>query len=323
MMRSTVNELLIDTIKNNLPKSQKPVSFVKDILNLSRESAYRRIRNEISFTFEEIATIALHLGFSLDELIGQTQQNRFFLDMPVKNSEDPVNIYCDILSSSLDIYKKMQSDKIHTYLVINQLPFAFYLPFENLAKFHYYRWIHQTQNTPLNFHFSEFNLPPEIIAIHKMYKYNITKIKYLFVILCPNIFQSLIKEISYFYRRMLISENEIELLQKELFCGIDDLEKSIHVGINENGTNIDLYLSSLTITSSSIMYRHDQKTICQLQTYLSPIITHDQEVCRNNKNMMKLMLKYATLISNSNEIQRADFFHKQREYIKDIRNNTL
>jgi hypothetical protein len=54
-----------------IPKSIKPRDYLMKKLSISKESAYRRMRNKVPFTFEEVVTISLDLGFSLDEIAGK------------------------------------------------------------------------------------------------------------------------------------------------------------------------------------------------------------------------------------------------------------
>lgn len=323
-MKTTLNETLISKIDIYLPNNTKRIPFLMDLLNLSRESVYRRIRNEIPFTFEEITDISLKLGFSVDEVIGQNSKNRILFDTPISESSDPSAIYSSILDNSSDIYKRMQKDhKLHTIFTTNYLPLNFCIQFDELAKFHYYKWIHQTQDVPLNFYRSEFIIPSQISTIHKQYRYAVSKVNSMIVILCPNTIITSIKEIIYFYKRRLITRDEFLLLQNDLNLLIENLEISTQKGINENGTKIRLFYSTLNITSNCTWFNNGNETGVQLWLGSEPVNIYNRMISKKQQNWMESLLKYCTLISQSNEIQRSDFFNQQYEYIRNMENLSL
>lgn len=324
-MKTSLNEMLISVIEKSLPSEKKIVSYLMNLLNLSRESAYRRIRNDIPFTFKEIIAISLDLGFSIDEMIGQNIQDRIFIDVPVSKSIDPVENYTEMLEASISLYKKLSehSDSSLIY-ALNQPIFSSFMNLELLQKFHFYRWKDRMQDMPLGFYFSDFELPSQITAIHKKYRYYFTKLNNMTLILCPNTTHSVVREINYFYRRMLISKEELMKLQNEMLRSIDVFEKETQKGISENGIKLDIYVSRLHIPSNSIWSKYNNgKSAVQFFNNIFPATIYDSRISNNHKKWIDCLLKYSTLISQSNEIQRSEFFNKQREYVNTIENFNL
>ena len=69
MKNAVVNEL-ISTMREVTPKEGNLANVLMDILCMSKEAIYRRLRGEVAFTFSEVAIIAGELGISLDKIIG-------------------------------------------------------------------------------------------------------------------------------------------------------------------------------------------------------------------------------------------------------------
>ncbi|MCD8166453.1 MAG: hypothetical protein LUE93_10240 [Bacteroides sp.] len=61
-------DLLIHEIKQKIPERGKLTSRLMDILGLEKEAIYRRMRNDVYFSFAEIAKIAKELNISLDNI---------------------------------------------------------------------------------------------------------------------------------------------------------------------------------------------------------------------------------------------------------------
>src|ERR1043166_6650675 len=61
-------------LKNKLPAHLSLVDEVAELLNISIDSAYRRIRGENTLRFDEIQLLAKHFSVSLDQFL-QLQQD--------------------------------------------------------------------------------------------------------------------------------------------------------------------------------------------------------------------------------------------------------
>ena len=73
-----LQQSFFQTIKNSLPAHLSLVDEVATILNISNDSAYRRIRNEKSISFEEIKILAAHFKISVDHILNlQTDTGSF------------------------------------------------------------------------------------------------------------------------------------------------------------------------------------------------------------------------------------------------------
>ena len=70
-MNSELNKKLVAIILKNISENKKPVTYLVNALNISRESAYRRIRGDIPFTVQELVTLAADLKFSIDVIFEQ------------------------------------------------------------------------------------------------------------------------------------------------------------------------------------------------------------------------------------------------------------
>ena len=62
MKKAVVNEL-ISTMREVTPKEGNLANILMDILCMSKEAIYRRLRGEVAFTFSEVAIIAGQLGY--------------------------------------------------------------------------------------------------------------------------------------------------------------------------------------------------------------------------------------------------------------------
>ena len=74
-MTMNLNKIVLTKILDIMPENLKPVTLLMDVLDIGKESAYRRLRGEKPFSMEEIYKLSLVLNFSLDEIISNDKSD--------------------------------------------------------------------------------------------------------------------------------------------------------------------------------------------------------------------------------------------------------
>ena len=315
-LRSTIATKIL----SNIPPRIKPIEYLMKSLNISRESVYRRIRGDISFTLEEIAKLSVDLGFSIDELIIEDMHSRIFFDIHTNNMQDPSDIYITIMSQyfqcAFDISQKKYLESIQ---IINQISPGFIIFFDYLLKFSYYRWMHQHQESSLKYFYSDVVMPKKLISMQQDAIESFKKGQNNTIILDPDLFMNLIRAVQYYYKRKLITDDEFIEIKKDLLGLIDMLESIAQTGIYGSEAKYNIYLSSLNIEACSRYIKcEDHVRSLFYVNSMEPVIITDSNLCAMHKKWLDSMRKYATLITQSNEILQVRYFNKQRSHIMKI-----
>lgn len=323
-MNSNLNEAVLAKILNLIPENIKPVNFFMDILDLGKESAYRRLRGDKSLSFEEIYKLSAELGFSLDELI-DNNTNCFLFNYvgsyeqnPEKNLLDFLYYYEDFLTRSA---KAENSEIICT---MNHILNTMLVGNESLFKFVYYRWMHQIKEVPLDYFYSDLMIPEETKELCARITLLSQKLKKVSFIFDDDIYLNMLKEIQYFYRRNLINKEELELLKKEYLNYISYMGDIIKKGMDSYGTKFEFYLSVFKINSTtSYVVWDDNEESSFWHYYGYPIFTRNKKVTGRHKFWIDSLKKYSTLISRSNEFLQAEFINKQRSYVNILSEHSI
>jgi len=307
-------------ILNNIPANARPIEYLMRSLNISRESVYRRLRGDISFTFEEIAKLFVDLGFSIDELIIKDTPSRVFFDLHANEMEDPSNAYVMIMEQyfqcALDLSNRKYFESIQ---VVNQVSPGFIIFFNHLLKFSYYRWMHQHQETSLKYFYSDVVIPDKLLRLQRATLESLTKVQNNTIILDPDLFPNLIREVRYYYKRRLISDDDFSEIKKDLLGLVDLLEDIARTGFHGSDAKYNIYLSSLNIESCSRYIKsEDEVKSMFFVNSMEPIVILNPYVCKMHKRWLDSMRKYATLITQSNEILQVRYFNKQRALIEEL-----
>jgi hypothetical protein len=317
------NEFLTSKILDNIPQSIKSINYLIDKLNISRESAYRRLRGDIPYSFEEITNLSLDLGFSVDEVIGMSNGKRIFFDLQTDRSANPEESFLAMFveySKFVDIAK--MAENVEIFISNNRINLFLLAKYDFLFKLYYYKWIHQTSCVSINKSFSEITVPEEIMSIRNEFLPKLINFTRANFIIDRDIFLTLVREIQYYYNRKLISDVEIILLKQELLELLNSMELLMQLGINENGSTYNFYLSLLDVETNTINISYDNNMASLYWLYsANAVVIKNQEICFMHKKWLESLKKYSVLITQSNEILQAEFLNKQREYIENINND--
>ncbi|MDR3140739.1 MAG: hypothetical protein LBU37_03305 [Tannerellaceae bacterium] len=322
MMNRPLNSIVVDTIIKYIPDYQNPVEYIMDILDLGKDSIYRRINGKIPFTFEELAKLSKRLNFSLDVIL-KDEDNLNASIMGELEKFSPKDILINKLQVFYNLKKSFMSD-INSFKSIasfNKL-YIFLIPkYENLFKYYYYRWIYQIDDLSILFSFSELKVPGELIELQKklnqvMYVNNETN-----YIMCPNALSNTVRDIQYFYKRELITKEELILLKEELLEMMRNLESTLKIARNEYDSLTNIFVSTVSI-DSSILYIEHKETKMAVNWYnqICPIFEYDLRKILEYKIWLDSLKKFSTLISRSNYEYTAIFIKKQIKIIESMDN---
>jgi len=314
-MELEMNKKLVTTILKQIPKNEKPVLYLVNALNISRESAYRRIRGDIPFTIQELVALATNLDFSIDAVFEQEKQNHSFFDF-TRLEKNSTNYFVLMLDKYMELLEKINlATKLEMTMSFNVFPPPFYVAFANLFKFMYYKWVYQEKEFQRGKSYSELLLPDEVVVFQKRMRGNLFQGKEMVIILDMNIFLNLIKEIQYYYHRKLLTSEELLLLKEDMLGLIEQYEKIAQTG-SFGAVRIQLYLSLLCVNSNTIYYKYDEKVEPFFWIFtINPVIIQNAKFASMQLKWLNSLKRQSTLISQSNEIMQSDFFYQQREYI--------
>ena len=321
-MNNQTQNNLIKVIRQKVPKEKNLAVYLADKLALGRESVYRRLRGEIYFTFEEIATLSLDLGFSIDNIIGAKKSENALFNIHMLQNSNFLDIYANKMKVYGQMFREMGNHpNTKARISVNTLPYYLHIKQENLSRFCIYKWLHQSQKIGINDKFAAFELPEEILETHNCFYEDIQLIRDITIIMDGNIFWSAAKDIQYFFKRGLLSNEDVQVLQKELLNIIDELEETATEGVSKNGAKALIYISSVDLEASYLHLEDDERQFAQVRVFsISAIDSENQGLCNIQKEWIESLKKYSVLITQSGEIQRFEYISRQREIINNICN---
>lgn len=324
IMNDKLNERLISAMREELPDNSNLAQFLMEILSLGKEAVYRRLRGEVVFTFEDVARISRKLGVSLDKVVCESK---------VFDEDKWVFVNTSTLSSSLSTkYIEQYKKKLKTLSeIINdinkpkavfrnatcQIPFFLLIPYKTLITFCHYKRAYLIEGTNPKFRLSDLSIPQELYdAERSLYKISSNIPKQL-LILDRRCFLVMVEDINYFYQRNLISAEERLQLKNELSATLLQLEKIAATGKYNENVEVSLYLCDVNLASSYAHFEANNYQVAMQLIYLVDLlIFYAPKVCQIQKEWIESLKRYSTLISETGEVPRLNFFETQREILE-------
>ena len=319
-MKNQIRDNLIATIKEKIPSGVNLTNYLSDTLNIGRESAYRRIRGDINFTFEEVVTLSQNLKFSVDNIIGVNRNENALFNIHMLQNLDYIDIYVNKIQEYGRLFRETSMQyETRARISINTLPYYFHIGYELLSKLRIYKWLYQNQKISPNVKFADLVLPTKVMEAHRTFYQDIQKVHHVTIIMDHDVFWSVARDIEYFFKRGLITDQDMQLLKKELHTLIDEMEQIATHGTTKGGSKVEMYVSAVVLEASYLHFEYGDNQFAQVRIYsISAIDSYDKGLCQIQKDWMESQKKYSVLVSESGEMQRFEYMNKQREYIEQI-----
>ena len=132
-------------------------------------------------------------------------------------------------------------------------------------------------------------------------------------------FHYLVNDIKYFASIHLITDEEVTNLQADLLQLLDDLEAIASKGKFDTGKDVHIYISNINFEATYSYVETSNLQLSLIRIFsINSITSRDKDMCKSMKEWVQSLRKFSTMISESGEMQRIQFFKKQREIVENM-----
>lgn len=321
MDTDALNKKFIEATKNKIGKGENIANIISDVLPLGKEAIYRRLRGDVVFTFSEIVTLSKHLGISIDNVAGSVfNENVLFELKSISFCDVGVKDYY-MLEQLLSLVKLIAADPNSKLLYSSNMftPFTF-VTHKNLSKLITYKTLCQTKERSQIIPFRDWQDPPRLDNLRKEIIYAFRSISDISYILDSIIFQSLVNDIKYLYNAHFITAEDVQHLKDDLFVFLTGLEYIAVMGVSQmTKKKASIYVSNTNFQATYCHMSGNTLSAGLISTFGPTfLMSTEEQAVERMRVWIQSLKKVSTLISESGEIQRKEFFDKQREIINKL-----
>ena len=319
-MNDQLYQALIAEIRKMFSKKSVMIDTLADILRIEKGAVYRRIRQEVPFTFHEIAVIAKYMNISLDSLVGIEGAKTIPFQLRFPNFVSPqdedyttLNLYIKLLHS----ITRLENSEIAS--VSNVLPHDLFTGFNNLLLFYLFIWNYHYNNGKMK-PFHHISISPKTDRLLKEYMMEMKNFNKTCFVFDGRIFQHFVERVDYFNSIRMIEKEDVLKIKNDLFSMLDYLEEIAITGqFKETGNSVNLYIAEIDITTSYTYLGANNNHFSMIKAFITSYITsYDENTFEKMKNWIQSLIKISTLITLTNEKQRVLYFENQRKIVSEL-----
>lgn len=327
-----VQQILFDKIKTLLPPHASPVDEIAELLHISTDGVYRRIRGETPLRLNEAAVLCNHFQISLDELTNRLSNDQVIFHPSGQGSS---NLDFETYLHSLKdlISQILQRGAQKTLIAAKDIPVFHLFQFPELASFKMFFWQKTIFNDPsLTGKQFELDQPSEKQSRCLSLCHQIAE-KYALIpsteIWNEETAVSFLKQISYYYESGLF-KNKADAIRicEQVEAYFSHLKMEAELGYKfikdhpptRRNENFSLYLNDLILIDNLIHVDYvDNSQTFLIYHSIEYLSTSNPNFCLQINDWLETLTKKSVLISTVAERQRNMFFMKISERINQLK----
>lgn len=316
---------LFQNIREILPSNLSLADKIAELLKVSPDGAYRRIRGEKSLSFQELQKLSSHFRISLDSMLKIDSRSSLFYGNWIKAETFNFREY---LGGLLDQTEKLaKAERRMIYYEARDFFPVHYLYFPELAAFKYFYWIRTILSHPdyagkcvedhdldavLN------DLSPRIIKA-----YNQVDTVELW---SHEIINATLHQITSYEEAGVFRNKETAAkLYEQLGAMLEHINHQAEHGQKfEPGAQptpespkFKLYFNEAYLGHNTLLTESDGlETVYINHGVLNMTMTNDKEFCNNTRNYFEHMIQRSILINGVDEARRKRFFKGMHDKMK-------
>jgi hypothetical protein len=333
MEPASIQVLFFQHLKTTLPAHLSLVENVAELLKISIDSAYRRIRGEKPISFDDLKILCTHYSISLDQFVHIQTDSIVFNGRTATSSRFNFEEY---LKSVLQHVEYMNSFNKKEMLYLNKdIPIFYHFLYPEMAAFKSFFWMRSILNYPeyanKSFTIAE-NINEQIkqTGIKLAAAYSQLPSQEIWNIESIN---STIRQIEYYKdTRVFACRDEIVTLYECLERTMDHIQRQAEAGykISADGRQLykhvsyKMYVNEFILGDNAIVAQVGNTRMAYINhSVINFMLTKDPGFCEYTWQHFQNIIKKSTLISDVGEKERSRFFNIIREKINARKNALL
>ena len=325
-----VQDAFLKRVKSALPENIALVDELADLLELSNDSAYRRLRGETPLNIEEIMKICSHFAIPFETDVHPDSDTVTFNFFKLEGKKENFKKWLTTLLQNVNRIASVSHGDI--VYAADDVPVWHHFIDEEFASFKIFYWLKCIISAPefVDKNFDSKLVDQELIDMAKELAKSYDKTKST-EIWTEDTLNSTLKQIEYFWESGFFNSKQdalriCDLFVEELNLVLKKASKSSKlVEKNQSGKeNFKLYKSEVIIGNNSILANIGSTKIAyvsnntfNMMSTTSADFVHENELWLNN------LLRKSTLISGVAEKQRNQFFRVLREKVELVRQRII
>lgn len=304
------------------------VDEIADLLEVSVDSAYRRIRGETALTFDELAILSKRFNISVDSMLNLQSNAVVFTARWMDRANFSLKTYLSGILEDLDKARAVEDHEVMYYA--KDLPLFYNWMVPEMAAFKSYFWRKAVLQLPefekQSFQFDNLDEESAQIGAKILDSYLAMPSTELWN---DEVISSTLRQIEFCHESGYFPSDDIAslLLDKQIEILEHIQSQAEHgfkykMGMPPAGKegNFQLFYNEVVIGDHTVVLRMNDQYVCHIShNVINDLFTVNNDFSKESWDVLNNLASRSTLISSSSEKERSKFFNRLRKKIDKTR----
>lgn len=298
----------ISTMQSSLP------AVIAEILNISIDSAYRRMRGETPLILPEIVKICDHFNasFSYGKNTSLNNELKFYYKSLCNDRQPLVDLIGCLEDLQHNLERIQEDEESITYLTLTDIPILYLYKYRKLTNFRIKVWFKEMTGRDITkTEGYQENFEKLLVILQKLYL-QVKRNRHV-EIWSNQTIDDLLGSINYHYQ---MGELRDESETKELFEELNLFLSNTYEEANSH-THCEMYFSEMELSNGYMVSQGGMEKLSVIKLFsINSIITFDEVLFDDIKHWIDLIVNNSVLINKSNRKQRHLYFSNLMSSVK-------
>ena len=309
---NSIQSAFLEQVRKRLSDNVSFADELAEILNISRDSAYRRIRGETILSLDEAKTLHNRFGISLDVLFSDTSEMVTFHRRVVNLKDYTLEKWANSIQKNLEFLRTFEQYEF--IFSARDIPVFHYFRIPELSAFKLFFWMKTLIGYPDLEHkmFAPEAVPKGLLAaVEKMWT-TYSSLASTEIWNEEAVYDTL-RQIEFYEECGFFSHpGQAASLCDHLINLLGLVQSEASSGVKSEGGAFNLYNNEILIADNTVFARMgtERRSVYVNQNALNLLLTFQEPFCEQTEVYLQNLIKKSTLISKTGERERSQFFNK-------------
>jgi hypothetical protein len=316
---------LLEQIRKRLPVNVSLVDSVAELLAVSRDSVYRRMRGETVLSLDEAKKLCDFFNLSIDSILSPNSQIVPFKHLVVNNTPETFERWLQSMLTNLDLIYHSTDEKEIIYSA-KDVPVFYYFDFPELRAFKMFFWMKSVLR----------------YSIYEAEKFDTTLVPDRYEQLAEKIWKRYsaipsvelwsdetinvtLKQIEFYFECGFFKSREHALQLCDQYAELIDLIRNQAArGYKAEGCSFKLYKNEILIADNTLIFKvGDERSVFITHNITEILMTRHENFCNQTEHFINTLLNTSILISTTGEKERNKFFNQINQKIECLKDRLI
>lgn len=323
-----IQQRIFNSIKIQLPQGEKLSNILQDMLNISQDAAYRRLRGDVPLTIHETKILCDAYKLSFDDY-GEIKPGRVqFTYNPLVSIDMNYKSYLQGLRDGLEMIRSLED--VHMIITVNESPLFQLFNLPHVTRFKFFFWAKTYLKMPEYQHekFKREKIDKESLAIgmQAMNYYNSIPTTEIYG---PETLRGTLRQLEFYFASHQFEDPSyiLEILDN-LTELVEHMRREAELGVkftrnNEpptSGHEFNMYKNDTYIADNTYLIKWKEgATVYISHNILNYLVTSDPYYTEETEKVVSKLRDNSSLISKINARDRDQFFGNLERTILNFR----